>query len=141
MVHVLEHLEIPEEELDFATSRSSGPGGQNVNKVNTRVTVLFDLDRSAALSEEQRELLHLRLGGRISRAGVLRVVSQRHRTQLANKDAAVERLASLLRDALTEQPERVPLRVPRQAKERRLEEKHHRAELKRERSAPDEADE
>ena len=134
-------MEIPDDELGFATSRSSGPGGQNVNKVNTRVTVLFDVDRSAALSEEQRELLYLRLGGRISRAGVLRVVSQRHRTQLANKDAAVERLASLLRDALTEQPERVPVRVPRQAKERRLEEKHHRADIKRERSAPAETDE
>ena len=141
MVHVLEDLEIADDELRFATSRSSGPGGQNVNKVNTRVTVLFDVDRSAALSEEQRELLRLRLGGRISRAGVLRVVSQRHRTQLANRDAAVERLANLLRDALTEQPVRVPVRLPRAAKERRLEEKRRRAGVKRERSAPTESDE
>ena len=141
MVHVLEDLEIPDEELTFATSRSSGPGGQNVNKVNTRVTVLLDVDRSAALSDEQRELLRLRLGGRISRAGVLRVVSQRHRTQLANKDAAVERLAQLLRDALTEQPDRVPVKVPRAVKERRLEDKRRRAGLKRERSAPSELDE
>jgi len=141
MVHVLEDLEIADDELRFATSRSSGPGGQNVNKVNTRVTVLFDVDRSAALSEEQRELLRLRLGGRISRAGLLRVVSQRHRTQLANRDAAVERLANLLRDALTEQPVRVPVRLPRAAKERRLEEKRRRAGVKRERSAPTESDE
>lgn len=141
MVHVLEDLEIPDDELSFATSRSSGPGGQNVNKVNTRVTVLFDVDRSVALSEEQRELLHDRLGGRISRAGLLRVVSQRHRTQLANRDAAVERMAHLLRDALTEQAKRVPVRVPRRVKEQRLEEKRRRAGLKRERSAPVEVDE
>jgi ribosome-associated protein len=138
MVQVLEDLEIPDEELEFATSRSSGPGGQNVNKVNTRVTVLFDVDRSAALSEDQRGLLHERLGGRIGRAGVLRVVSQRHRTQLANRDAAVERLAELLRDALTEQPERVPVKVPAAVRERRLEEKRRRGSLKRGRAlAPD----
>jgi ribosome-associated protein len=131
MMHVLEDLEIPDEELAFATSRSSGPGGQNVNKVSTRVAVLFNIDQSAALSPEQRELLRAHLGGRISRAGVLRVVSQRHRTQLANRDAAVERFIELLRYALTEKPERIPPSVPRQAKERRLEEKRRRSGLKR----------
>jgi ribosome-associated protein len=136
MVHVLDDLDIPDEELEFSTSRSSGPGGQNVNKVNTRVTVLFDVERSAVLSEEQRELLRARLGGRISRAGVLRVVSQRHRTQLANRDAAVARLATLVREALSEQPERVPVKVPAAVKERRLEEKHRRGDLKRERGLP-----
>jgi ribosome-associated protein len=141
MVRVLEDLEILDDELDFATSRSSGPGGQNVNKVNTRVTLLFNVDRSAALSPEQRELLRSRLGGRISRVGVLRVVSQRHRTQLANRDAAVERFAELLRDALTEKTERVPVKVPRQSKEKRLEEKRRRGSLKRERSPDLDVDE
>ncbi len=97
MVHVLDDLEIPDEELTFTTSRSSGPGGQNVNKLSTRVTLLFNVDDSPRLSVEQRGLLRLHLAGRISRAGVLRVVSQRHRTQLANKDAAVARFAELLR--------------------------------------------
>jgi ribosome-associated protein len=141
MVHVLEDLEIPDDELGFATSRSSGPGGQNVNKVNTRVTLLFNVDQSAALSPEQRELLRTRLGGRVSRAGVLRVVSQRHRTQLANRDAAVERFGQLLRDALTEKPERVPPKVPKQSKEKRLEEKRRRGSLKRERSTDPDVDE
>jgi ribosome-associated protein len=140
MVHVLKDLEILDDELDFATSRSSGPGGQNVNKVNTRVTLLFNVDQSAALSPEQRELLRSRLGGRISRAGVLRVVSQRHRTQLANRDAAVERFVELLRDALTEKTERVPVRVPRQSREKRLEEKRRRGSLKRERSTDPDLD-
>ena len=141
MVQVLEDLEIPDEELDFATSRSSGPGGQNVNKVNTRVTLLFYVDRSPALSPKQRELLHSRLGGRINRVGVLRVVSQRHRTQLANRDAAVERFVRLLRDALTEKPKRIPPAVPRQARARRLEEKRRRGGLKRERSVDPDLDE
>ena len=138
MVQVLTDLDIPDEELEFATSRSSGPGGQNVNKVNTRVTVLFDVERSAVLSEEQRALLRERLGGRISMAGILRVASQRHRTQLANREAAVERLAGLLRDALTEKPERVPVKMPAGVKRRRVDEKRRRGGLKRERSyAPD----
>ncbi len=141
MVHVLDDLEIPDEELDFSTSRSSGPGGQNVNKLNTRVTVLFRIDESAVLSPPQRELLHNRLASRINRQGVLRVVSQRHRTQLANRDAAVERLVELLREALTEKPERHPVKIPGQAKKRRLEDKRRRGTLKRERSVDMEADE
>jgi len=134
VVRVLDDLEIPDEELAFTTSRSGGPGGQNVNKVSTRVTLLFDLERSTALSAEQRELLYTRLSGRINREGVLRVVSQRHRTQLANREAAIERFTGLLRDALTEVPERIPVQVPAGVNERRLEEKRRRSRLKRERS-------
>jgi ribosome-associated protein len=141
MVHVSEDLEIPDEELDFSTSRSSGPGGQNVNKVNTRVTVSFNVDLSETLSPTQRALLRDRLGGRISREGLLRVASQRHRTQLANRDAAVERLARLIREALAERPERIAVPVPRQAKERRLEEKKRRGRLKQERAAVPRSDE
>jgi len=141
MVHVLDDLEIPDEEFTFTTSRSSGPGGQNVNKVNTRVTLLFNVDESPYLSTEQRELLHLRLPGRITRGGVLRVVSQRHRTQLANRDAAVARFAGLLQDALTERPDRIPRVVPKRVKERRLEEKRRRGTVKRERGMTPDVDE
>jgi ribosome-associated protein len=141
MVHVLEDLEIPDEELGFTTSRSSGPGGQNVNKVNTRVTLVFNVDESTALSAGQRELLRSRLPGRISREGLLRVVSQRHRTQLANRDAAVERFILLLREALTEKPQRLPVAMPRPVKERRLQEKRRRGSLKRERALDLEAEE
>jgi ribosome-associated protein len=141
MVYVLEDLEIPDEELGFTTSRSSGPGGQNVNKVNTRVTLVFNVDESTALSAGQRALLRSRLPGRISREGLLRVVSQRHRTQLANRDAAVERFILLLREALTEKPQRLPVKMPRPVKERRLQEKRRRGSLKRERTLDLEAEE
>ena len=141
MVWVTEDLEIADGELAFTTSRSSGPGGQNVNKVNTRVTLLFDLEGSTSLSSQQRELLRSRLPGRISKDGVLRVVSQRHRTQLANRDAAVERFVELVRTALTEEPERVPVTPPGRAREKRLEAKRQRSRLKRERSADFDAEE
>ncbi len=135
MVRVTDDLEIADTELVFSTSRSSGPGGQNVNKVNTRVTLLFDLEGSASLSAEQRALLRQKLPGRINKDGVLRVVSQRHRTQLANRDAAVRRFADLVREALTEAPERVPIPLPARANERRLEAKRRRGRLKRERTS------
>lgn len=123
-------LEIPDEELLFTTSRSGGPGGQNINKVSTRVTLLFDVERSPSLSEEQRERMRSRLAGRINQAGVLRVTSQRHRTQAANREAAVARFAELITDALNEAPERVPTKVPTKATERRLEEKRRRSRIK-----------
>lgn len=140
MVRVLDDLEIPDDELTFTTSRSGGPGGQNVNKLNTRVTLLFDVNGSPSLTVEQKESLRRRLAGRINRQGVLRVVSERYRTQLANREAATRRLAELLRTALTEVPERVPVQIPESVKARRLEEKRRRGRLKRERAA-DPADE
>lgn len=135
MIHISDELEIPETEVAFVTSRSSGPGGQNVNKVNTRVTLLFDLEASTALSPQQRELLRRRLPGRINRQGILRVVSQRHRTQWANREAVLERFTALLREALTESPQRIAVEVPQSIHERRLEEKRRRGRLKRERAA------
>ncbi|HRC87610.1 MAG TPA: alternative ribosome rescue aminoacyl-tRNA hydrolase ArfB, partial [Thermoanaerobaculia bacterium] len=100
MVEIASGLSVPESELLFETSRSGGPGGQNVNKVESRVTLLFDLGASTSLSAEQKARIRERLATRISRSGVLRVVSSRHRTQGANKKAVLERLAELLQDAL-----------------------------------------
>ncbi|HVR09760.1 MAG TPA: alternative ribosome rescue aminoacyl-tRNA hydrolase ArfB [Thermoanaerobaculia bacterium] len=135
MIQVDDSFAIPEEELSFATSRSSGPGGQNVNKLETRVTVRLDL-ASPSLDEERRARIRERLGTRISRAGILAVTSQRHRTQAANREAAVARLVELLRDALAEQAPRRPTRPGRAARARRLDAKRRQARRKRDRAAP-----
>ena len=123
-------VRIAEEELDFTYSRSSGPGGQNVNRVETRVTLLFDVHGSECLSESQKHRIAGRLATRINREGILRVVSQRHRTREANRRAAVERFEELLTEALKRQRPRRKTRVPRAAKRRRLEGKRRRGELK-----------
>ncbi|HEX4495567.1 MAG TPA: alternative ribosome rescue aminoacyl-tRNA hydrolase ArfB [Thermoanaerobaculia bacterium] len=134
MIPIDDNLAIPDEEVTFATSRSGGPGGQNVNKLETRVTLRFDLAGSAALSEEQKARLRDRLATRITRDGVLQVTSQRHRTQGANREAAVERFAELLRESLREETPRRKTRPSRAAKARRLDSKRRQSQRKRERS-------
>jgi ribosome-associated protein len=128
---------IPENELVFKTSRSGGPGGQNVNKLNTRVTALFNVSRSASLSEEQKHLLLSRLSTRVDRAGVLRVAAQKHRSQEANRRAAVERLQALVAEALKPRPVRKKTKAPVAARERRLKDKKQRGLLKRRRTGKD----
>lgn len=133
MLTVGADLVLPERELSYRSSRSSGPGGQNVNKVETRVTVLFDVAESTVLDESQKTLLKRRLATRISKKGVLRVASQRHRTQKANREAARRKLAELLAQALTPRRPRRPTKTPERTTRRRLEDKKRRGELKRRR--------
>ena len=127
-------LAIPENEISFTASRSSGPGGQNVNKVSSKVTVAFDVGQSAVLSEEQKGKVLAKLATRISKNGVLQVVSQRTRSQELNREDALLRFAELLRRALTPPRPRIRTRVPRPAKEQRLDEKKKRAITKHTRS-------
>jgi ribosome-associated protein len=125
---------IAENELVYRASRSSGPGGQNVNKLNTRITLLFNVRDSASLSDDQKGRIVSRLSSRIDKQGVLRVVSQKFRTQEANRRAAAERLQQLLVEALKPVPIRKKTKASAGARERRLSRKKHRGTLKRERA-------
>ena len=133
---ILPELTISPEELRFATARSSGPGGQNVNKVETRVTLLFDVAGSPTLTDDQKARVAAELATRISRAGVLRVVSQVHRSQAQNREAAVARFVELLRDALTPRKKRRPTRATAAAQRRRIEAKRRTSARKRQRARP-----
>ncbi|MCK4390832.1 MAG: aminoacyl-tRNA hydrolase [Desulfobacterales bacterium] len=134
MHKVTDEIAIPEEELSFTASLSSGPGGQNVNKVNTRVTLWFDVANSQSLSVSQKDRILSRLTTRVNKKGVLRVVSQKYRSQAANRETALERFVELLREALKEEKPREKRKVSRAAKQRRLDEKRRRGLIKRERS-------
>jgi len=130
LIAVVDGLEIPESELEFAVSRSGGPGGQNVNKVSTRVTLRFNVDTSLSLNSDQRRRIHSRLSTRINKEGILQITSQRTRSQELNRADALERFAELLREALHKETPRIPTRVSRAAKIKRVEEKKKRTEIK-----------
>lgn len=119
--------------LEVRFSRSPGPGGQNVNKVNTRVTLLFDFAACAELTDVQQERIRVRLATRVSRDGRLRVVSHRERTQARNRAAAETRLIELLTEATRVRRGRRPTRPTAASKRRRLDSKRKRGELKRQR--------
>ncbi|MQW77348.1 aminoacyl-tRNA hydrolase [Nocardioides sp. dk4132] len=122
---------LPAAELTERFSRSSGPGGQGVNTTDSRVELSVDLARSASLPETLRDRVLDRLAGRLV-DGVLTVVASEHRTQLANRKAARERLAQLLREAAAPPPaKRRPTRPTRGSKERRLGAKKRRGDIKR----------
>jgi ribosome-associated protein len=120
-------------ELCFSYSRSSGKGGQHVNKVNTKVSLSFDLDNSPSLTEEQKNLLRERLGNRLNKQGILRLDGDRQRSQRGNQEEVIQRFLYLLRDALHVQKKRKKTKPSRNAKQRRLQLKKKRSQLKQQR--------
>jgi ribosome-associated protein len=128
---------IPERELGWRFSRSSGPGGQGVNTTDSRVELIFDVAASTTLTEQQRARVLQRLSNRLV-DGVLTVVASEYRSQLRNRDAARARLTAMLRAALApDPPTRRPTRPSRAARERRLADKRRRMLLKRLRRTTD----
>jgi ribosome-associated protein len=129
-------LRVPLAELEFRASRSGGPGGQHVNTSSTRVEVTWHVAGSAALSEEQRQRLLVRLANRLDGTGRLRLVSSGTRSQLRNREDVTERLREMVAHALVVPKARKRTRTPRAAKAARLESKRRRAATKRDRRPP-----
>ena len=129
-IRVTRSVAIPLAEIELRFSRSSGPGGQHANTSETRVEAVFDVEASSALSAAQRRRV-------LAKAGpTLRAVAQDERSQLRNRELAVDRVAYQLRAALKVERKRVPTRPTRAAKERRLEEKKRRGRAKKLRQPP-----
>ena len=120
-------------EFQFLTSRSSGPGGQNVNKVNSKVELRFDIQNSSLLTDDQKEILLVKLATKITSEGILSIVSQRDRSQLSNKEDAIEKLYLLLSKALKPVKPRKNTRPTKGSVERRLTTKRIKAEIKQNR--------
>jgi len=120
--------------LAFTFSRSSGPGGQNVNKLNTRVGVSLDVANCSCLTDAQRQKIIHALKGRMDKRGVLWVICQEYRSQHANRKAVLERLAELIADALKPVKKRKKTKIPKAVIEKRLREKKNRSLLKKRRS-------
>lgn len=122
------------QEIDFEYFRSSGPGGQNVNKVATAVRLRFDISRARWLPEDVKSRLVRLAGSRVTECGELLIEAQRFRTQESNRDDAVERLIRLIARAWHNPRKRLPTRPTAGSEERRLDSKKRRGRIKRERS-------
>jgi ribosome-associated protein len=129
-IRVTRSVVLPLAEVDFRTSRSSGPGGQHAQKSETRVEAVFDVESSAALTEAQKRRVVAKAGA------VLRAVAQDERSQLRNRELALERLVDRLRDALHVERCRVATKPTKAARERRLDAKRRRGETKKLRRPP-----
>jgi ribosome-associated protein len=123
-------------ELEFLTSRSSGPGGQNVNKVNSKVALRFDVGRSSILSQDERDLLLRKLASRITAEGVLVVAAQEKRSQLQNKEAVIVKFDKLLAKAFEKKKPRKATKPTKGSVQDRIKNKKQHAEKKKWRQKP-----
>jgi ribosome-associated protein len=130
-LHISYSLKIPISELQFKTSRSGGPGGQNVNKLETRVEVLLDIANSHSIPDPIRYRLLKTLSSQLDSSGVLHVVAQDTRSQWKNKQLAIERLTDVLKTALIVRKKRVATKPTHNAREVRIRTKKARSNTKR----------
>ncbi len=123
-------FDLLEKELVYKASRSGGAGGQNVNKVSTKIELNFDLVNSVALSEEQKLMISEKLAARITNDGILQIIAQTERTQLKNKKVALTRFRELIASCFVVQKVRKPSQIKKVVKEKRKEAKQRQSALK-----------
>ncbi|MBM3533443.1 MAG: aminoacyl-tRNA hydrolase [Alphaproteobacteria bacterium] len=138
MIRVTASIAIDESEIEESFVRSSGPGGQNVNKVSSAVQLRFDVRRSPSLPEDVRRRLERLAGKRLTKEGVLVLVAQTHRAQERNRAEALERLIDLIRAATVKPKPRTATRPTLASRKRRLDAKARRSKIKRARVVRDE---
>jgi ribosome-associated protein len=136
IIQITKDISIREGELEYSSTRASGPGGQHVNRAATAVQIRFDVEHSPSLPEDVRERLVRLAGSRMTQEGELIVESQRFRSQYRNRQDALQRLIELIRKAAKRPRRRRPTKPTRASKERRLRQKRHRSRIKKLRRPP-----
>lgn len=123
-------------ELEFTTSRSSGPGGQNVNKVNTKVTIRFDVPNSQLLTQEEKDIILSKLSSQLTKDGILVITSQDKRSQLDNKEEAKRKFEALINKAFVKKKPRKPTKPSKTSVRNRMKKKKEHSEKKKWRQKP-----
>jgi ribosome-associated protein len=140
MLHVNDRIQVPDSEFQLAYARSGGPGGQNVNKVNSKAIMTWDVTQSPSVPPDVRERFLARYGRRISKDGMLQITSQRYRDQGRNVDDCRAKLIELILSVAAAPVKRKPSKPSKGARQRRLNDKHVRSDRKEARRRPSQND-